>query len=440
MALFQEQNLPKTLLEALEDRGFSEMTPIQEQVLPIAFTGRDLVGVAKTGTGKTLAYLLPALKRWSFNKEKVPQILVVVPTRELVLQVVQVAESLTTHMSVSVMGVYGGVPMARQMGLARDGCDILVATPGRLMDFVLKGLIKLKFVKILVIDEVDEMMELGLRHQLITIMDLLPGKEQKMFFTATYTPDIQILSHSFLSDPELIATSEGLVDLIEQYAYEAPNFFSKVNLLEHLLKVDAKMTKVLVFAGTKRRADQIAEALFSRIDKTMGVLHSNKAQDHRNQTIAQFRTGEINLLITSDILARGMDIEAVSHVINFDLPDTPEDFLHRTGRTGRADAKGVAISFISPDETDLFGEICAFILKTLPIKLWPLEVEKSEQLLKEEMPSYKMKNPAITQKEKPIGGGAYHAKKRVFQENKPVSKSKFGNRKDNKKSLGKKRK
>jgi ATP-dependent RNA helicase RhlE len=440
MTSFHDFNLPKALLQALDEGGFTAPTPIQSAVLPVALSGVDLVGVAATGTGKTLAYLLPSLKKWTFSKDLQPQILVVVPTRELALQVGEVARNLTAYMTFRTGIAYGGVPMNRQMDIVRDGCDLLVATPGRLLDFMLKGLIRMKGLKILVMDEVDEMLELGLRHQLIHILDLLPDKRQNLLFTATYSTDIQVLAHGYLREHVQVATDGRAVERIRLTAYETPNFYSKANLLSWLLQDPSRMPRVLVFAGTRRRADLLHAYLSQGSTERIGLIHASKAQQNRMLTLDDFREGAYRVLIASDLLSRGMDIPDVTHVINFDLPESAEGFIHRVGRTARAGLQGEAISFLAPGEDILLNDIEDYLQEPIPRLIWPDEVPLAEELLREEEPTVRMKNPAANQPDKPSGQGAFQAKKERITPARTPSRGAQRFLKDKKKGPSRKRK
>ncbi|MCY7293105.1 MAG: DEAD/DEAH box helicase, partial [Ferruginibacter sp.] len=311
---FEDLNLNAALFSALNDLGYTNPTTIQHKVYPVVMSGRDVCGIAQTGTGKTFAYLLPCLKQWKFSKEKDPQILIVVPTRELVAQVVQTVKDLTTYMSVRVVGVYGGVNINTQALEVNKGVDVLVATPGRLYDLCMNGVVKTKAIKKLVIDEVDEMLNLGFRTQLKNILDLLPPKRQNLMFSATITPDVEMLIDTYFNDPERVeaAPTGTPLENILQTGYMVPNFYTKVNLLELLLTEDKTMTKVLVFAATKKLADELYDQLEPKFTGTVGVIHSNKEQNHRFNTVKQFHEGTYRFIIATDIVARGIDIAEVT--------------------------------------------------------------------------------------------------------------------------------
>ena len=324
---FDELNLNKSLLNALNDLGYTNPTTIQQKVFSVVMSGKDVCGIAQTGTGKTYAYLLPCLRQFEFPSDKrkairTPQILIIVPTRELIIQVVESVKKLTTYMTLSVVGVYGGVNMKPQIAELSQGADVLVATPGRLVDLMTNGIIKTKNIKKLVIDEVDEMLNLGFRAQLKVVLDLLPVKRQNLMFSATLTDDVELLIESYFNSPVRIeaAPAGSPLENIAQTAYILPNFHTKANFLKLLLGENTNMSKVLVFTATK----QLANDLFKELDKTfpneIAVIHSNKAQNNRFNTVREFQKGEIRILIATDIIARGLDLVEVSHVINFDIP------------------------------------------------------------------------------------------------------------------------
>jgi len=409
---FHDLNLSNPLLTALDEMGYINPTTIQHRVFPIVMSGRDVCGIAQTGTGKTFAYLLPCLKQWKFSKDKNPQILIVVPTRELVAQVVEAVRTLTPYMSVIVEGVYGGVNINTQKATVEKGVDVLVATPGRLYDLVMNGAVKTKMIKKLVIDEVDEMLNLGFRTQLKNILDLLPQKRQNLMFSATITPDVEKLIATYFNDPERVeaAPTGTPLENIIQTGYEVPNFYTKVNLLELLLTEDESMTKVLVFAATKSLADQLFEQLEAKFPGTAGVIHSNKEQNHRFNTVKQFHEGNYRFIIATDIVARGIDIAEVTHVINFDVPEVQENYIHRIGRTGRADKKGIAITFITEKEKPLLESIETLMKYKVPLEPLPAHLVISSVLTEDEIPKVYMKTIQLKMPKKEDVGPAFHPK------------------------------
>jgi ATP-dependent RNA helicase RhlE len=391
---FRDLNLSNPLWNALDDLGFTTPTTIQHRAFPVVMSGRDVQGIAQTGTGKTIAYLLPLLKMWTFSKARHPQILIVVPTRELVVQVVESAERLGKYMNVVVRGVYGGTNLKTQAYEISQGLDIIVGTPGRLLDLGYHGALNLKTVKKLVIDEVDEMLALGFRSQLQHIMDLLPGKRQNLLFSATINEDVEALIEDYFNAPEKIeaAPSGSPLTNINQALYRVPNFNTKVNLLEKLLASSGEMTKILLFVSTKALADELFERIKVLYPEKIGVIHSNKDQNFRFNAVNRFQDGTFRMLIATDIIARGLDIEDVSHVINFDLPDEPQNYVHRIGRTGRADKKGEALSFVGDLDVDWLGEIQEFMNFEIPTLSLPEDLIISDILTDAELPKINMKN------------------------------------------------
>jgi ATP-dependent RNA helicase RhlE len=410
--LFTDLNLNTPLQSVLSDLGFTIPTTIQHRVFSVVMSGRDVCGIAQTGTGKTFAYLLPCLRQWKFSKDKAPQILILVPTRELVAQVVQSVKDLTPYMSVLAVGVYGGVNIKTQMAALAEGADVVVATPGRLFDLVMNGAFKTKALKRLVIDEVDEMLNLGFRTQLKNILDLLPAKRQNLLFSATMTEDVEALIATYFNDPERVeaAPTGTPLENIVQTGYEVPNFYTKVNLLHLLLTEDATMTKVLVFAASKKLADDLYEQLETKFPGTAGVIHSNKEQNHRFNTVEQFKNGTYRFIIATDIVARGIDIAEVTHVINFDTPDVPENYMHRIGRTGRADRKGIAITFITEKEKPLLTAIETLMNYQVPIAALPQHLVISDVLTEDEVPKVFMKTIQLKIPKKEEAGPAFHEK------------------------------
>ncbi len=409
---FDDLNLNTPLKTALNELGLTTPTTIQHRVFPIVMSGRDVCGIAQTGTGKTFAYLLPCLRQWEFSKKKDPQILIIVPTRELVAQVVENVKALTLYMNLVVVGVYGGVNINTQHTEVRNGVDVLVATPGRLYDLAMNGSFKTKMIKKVVIDEIDEMLNLGFRTQLKNILDFLPARRQNLLFSATMTEEVEILIESYFNNPvrvEAAPTGTPLENII-QTVYEVPNFYTKANLLELLLTEDTTMTKVLVFAATKQLADQLYAQLETKFTGAAGVIHSNKEQNHRFNTVRLFKDGTYRFIIATDIVARGIDVAEVTHVINFDVPEVPENYIHRIGRTGRADKKGIAITFVTEKEKPLLTTIEALMKYSIPVAPLPASLIISDELTEDELPKVMMKTFPIKQPKKGEAGGAFHEK------------------------------
>ncbi len=410
--IFSDLNLSAPLLNALAENGYINPTTIQHRVFPIVMSGRDVCGIAQTGTGKTFAYLLPLLRLWKFSKDKNPQILIIVPTRELVAQVVESVKELSTYMSVVALGVYGGVNINTQWTELQKGVDVLVATPGRLYDLAVNGAFKTKSIKKLVIDEMDEMLNLGFRIQIKNILDLIPAKRQNLLFSATITDEVEKLMDTYFNNPERVeaAPTGTPLENIEQVYYATPNFYTKINLLHLLLSQYKTMTKVVVFVATKKIADDLYEQLESKFPGTAGVIHSNKEQNYRFNTVKQFHEGIYKFIIATDIVARGIDISEVTHVINFDVPEVPENYIHRIGRTGRADKKGIAISFITENEKPLQKAIESLMKQSITQIVLPENLIISDLLTEEEMPKVYMKTIQLKIPKKEESGPAFHEK------------------------------
>ncbi|MCK4990288.1 MAG: DEAD/DEAH box helicase, partial [Bacteroidales bacterium] len=388
MKTFENLNLSKQLYHAIDELGFDSPTPIQLEAYPVIRSGKDVVGIAQTGTGKTFSYLLPILKDLKFSNQVNPRVLVLVPTRELVLQVVEQIESLTKFMNTRALGVYGGTNINTQKHEVAKGTDILVATPGRLYDLVLSGTLRLKEVKKLVIDEVDVMLDLGFRYQLTNIFDLLPERRQNIMFSATMTDDVDSLIDDFFTAPARISIAVSGTPLhnIAQQCYRVPNFYTKVNLLAYLLKERKEYNKVLVFVSSKKGADRLFDALENSYGSETCVIHSNKSQNYRIRSVQQFDRGGNRILVTTDVMARGLDLDKISHVINFDTPNYPENYMHRIGRTGRAEQQGKSLLFYTDKEETAKEAIESLMNYKIPMVEFPLEVEISKELIPEESP------------------------------------------------------
>lgn len=411
---FNDLNLGKSLLRALDDLDLTTPTAIQSKVFAPIMAGEDVVGIAQTGTGKTFAYLLPLLRLWKFNKSAAPQIMVVVPTRELVAQVTEELEKLTPYMNVVVRGVYGGTNIRTQRASLIDGLDVIVGTPGRLVDLMADGALKTKQIKRLVIDEVDEMLNLGFRTQLKNIIDYLPKKRQHLMFSATMTEEVMAVIEQYTDHYQQIETAPSGAPLenIKQSLYRVPNFNTKANLLEHLLKTDDQIKKLLVFIKSRRFADALYERMYPVFEETVGIIHASKSQNYRFDSVRFFQDGTYRCLIATDVIARGLDVSGVTHVINFDLPDAPEKYIHRIGRTGRAEEEGIAIAFVAEDDQDELDKIEALTGMTIPQSELPEVIEISDELIDlEKKVDIAPFDPHKNRRRGPSGGGAFHEKK-----------------------------
>ncbi len=408
---FADFDLPKKILDALADLNLFEPTPIQERSFKQILSGRDVMGIAQTGTGKTLAYLLPTLKQWKYNKNGNPTLLILVPTRELVVQVTAIVESLAQNLSARVIGIYGGKNINTQKKLFDTGCDILIGTPGRVMDLAIDNAISLKEVQRLIIDEFDEMLNLGFRPQLMHIFEMMRTKRQNILFSATMTDAVDDMLAEYFNGPLEISLAKSGTPLekIEQSVYKVENFNTKFNLLEHLLQTNEDLSKVLIFTNNKKHAD----LLFSKVDEVFpgqfDVIHSNKSQNYRLRAMKRFEDQEVRGLITTDVMARGLDISDITHVVNFEVPAVPEQYIHRIGRTGRADKDGKAITFYTRKEEELLLEITVLMNKELLEIDFPEGVKVNPKKIASEEDEIKMKNAhTVTIQE---GGGAFHEKK-----------------------------
>ena len=412
MSTFEKLNLSKPLNNAIADLGFEQPTPIQSEAVPVILSGRDVVGIAQTGTGKTYAYLWPILRDLKYSAQVNPRVLILVPTRELVVQVVEQVESLTNQTSTRVTGVYGGTNINTQKIAVAEGIDILVATAGRLYDLLQHDALRLNSVKKLVIDEVDVMLDLGFRFQLKRIFDMLPDRRQNIMFSATMTEEVDALIDDFFTAPARIsvALSGTPLNNIAQQCYHVKNFYTKVNLLAYLLSDSDEFKKVLVFVSNKRGADLLFEAMEELYGSELCVIHSNKSQNYRLRSIEKFEQGENRILVTTDVMARGLDLDKISHVINFDTPGYPENYMHRIGRTGRAEERGETILFYTRKEESAKIAIEKLMDYTIPMVEFPEEVEISNELTPDEQPKHeeiKLKSGKILES----SGGAFHEKK-----------------------------
>lgn len=410
MTTFEQFNLPKSVQKAIDELGFTTPTPIQEKSFATIMSGRDMMGIAQTGTGKTFAYLIPLLKLYRFTPTNTPKIVILVPTRELVVQVVAEVDKLTKYMSVKTLGIFGGVNINTQKKAVNEGIDILVGTPGRVMDLALDSVIRFEEAQKLVIDEFDEMLNLGFRTQLTSILAMMDRKRQNILFSATMTDEVDAILEDYFDYPEevTLAASGTPLENIDQKSYDVVNFNTKINLLKHLLETDETMQRVLVFVNNKKIADMLHERIEPHFEDQFGVIHSNKSQNYRLTTMANFQNNELRGIITTDIMARGLDISNITHVVNFEMPELPELYMHRIGRTGRADATGTALSFVTQREQDFKAEAEFLMNYEIPVIEFPSTVEVSTLLIGPE----KDKQPVkfLMKKVKLEGDGAFHDK------------------------------
>ncbi|MEO1096582.1 MAG: DEAD/DEAH box helicase [Bacteroidota bacterium] len=383
---FEDFKLNRQLLNAIDDMGYSDPTPIQVKAIPLALAGHDMMGIAQTGTGKTVAFVLPILMKIKYAQGNDPRALILAPTRELALQIEENLNKLSRYTDLRIVALYGGIGPKAQIEQIAQGADVIVATPGRLMDIYLRGELVMKEVKTLVLDEADKMMDMGFMPQIRKILEVIPVKRQNLLFSATMPSKVVSLSEEFLEFPEVVevAPQATTVDTIEQQLYEVPNLKSKINMLEHLLSGE-EFSRILVFTRTKTNADNVFKFLDRKGLGPVRVIHSNKGQNARINAINQFKEGELRILVSTDVSARGIDVSDVSHVINFDVPVIYEDYVHRIGRTGRAKKEGVAITFANKAEMLHVGKIEEIIKESVPKLKIPAAVaisktDKAEQI------------------------------------------------------------
>lgn len=410
---FEDLKIAKSILVTLDEIGFHEPTPVQEEAIPKINSGVNLVGVAQTGTGKTAAYLLPLITKLKKPEGVDPRVIIIVPTRELSIQVGEDIEELTGKSEIRFASVFGGIGWTKHAALLEAGVDILVATPGRMWELYQNGALSFKKVKFLVIDEADRMLDMGFLPQLRQLMEVLPVRRQNLLFSATFSQNIEKMATEFLDHFEKIelAPSATPVELVTQKVYRVPNYRTKLNLIQHLLKDEELFNRVIIFVNTKEHAEEVFNIIKRRTEGEKRILHSNKGQNARINAINAFKKGEVRILITTDVSARGLDASMVSHVINFDLPASYEDYVHRIGRTARAGNKGDAISLIDPADEWHLKKVEELIRMALPVEPFPVEVEiaatefdEKQELAREIDRQRKIDDPTFK--------GAFHSKKR----------------------------
>ena len=365
---FVSLGLSPKILQAVHEMGYSTPTPIQSSAIPHILQKADLIGIAQTGTGKTAAFVLPLLHRLEeMPTARQPRVLIVAPTRELALQIDENVRALAKHLPLRIATIFGGVGERPQIDAVRRGVDIIVATPGRLLDLMQQRHVVLTGIQILVLDEADRMLDMGFLPQIRRIVNAVPRERQTLLFSATLSKDIEKLTGEFLRNPQTveIGRRSNPADTVAQFLYPVPKA-RKVDLLIELLR-DTSLDSVLVFSRTKHGADKIARKL-AQAGITSATLHSNRSQAQRVAALGAFKSGRVRVLVATDIAARGIDVEGISHVINFDFPMHAEDYVHRIGRTGRAEAIGDAISFVTPEDEPYVRDLEKMTKKTVARK------------------------------------------------------------------------
>lgn len=371
---FAELTLSPAILKAVAACGYTEPTPIQAQAIPMALAGHDLIATAQTGTGKTAAFVLPALQllgKPPRNSSRGPRILVLTPTRELANQVTDAVRNYGKFMRVRSGAILGGMPYREQLRLLSQPVDLIVATPGRLIDHLERGRMNLSRLELLVLDEADRMLDMGFSEDVDKIAAMTPPERQTMLFTATLDDTMARLAKRLLKEPVRIeiAGKQLTVDRIEQRLHVADSLQHKHRMLQRLI-ADTELTRAIIFSATKADADQLAQELAAQ-GHAAAALHGDMSQGARNRTITAMRRGRVRLLVATDVAARGLDVSGISHVINFDLPKCPEDYVHRIGRTGRAGASGIAVSFASLNDLSYLQRIERYIGQSLPQHVLP---------------------------------------------------------------------
>jgi ATP-dependent RNA helicase RhlE len=367
---FTELGLKPELLHAVADKGYSVPSPIQLRAIPAVLSGRDVLAGAQTGTGKTAGFVLPILQRLDTRGFGPPRALILTPTRELAAQVAESARHYGKYVNLRTAVVYGGVSIRPQLDALRNGCDVLVATPGRLLDLVEQRACDLGSIEVFVLDEADRMLDMGFIHAIRRITKLLPQKRQNLMFSATYADDIRELATRILKDPVSIevAARNATVDRVEQIAYRVPKDHKR-HLLAHLIN-DGNWHQVLVFTRTKHGANRLAEQL-ARTGIPTAAIHGNKSQGARVRALEDFKSNRIVVLVATEVAARGLDIKELPYVVNYELPNVPEDYVHRIGRTARAGATGNAVSLVAPDEAGLLKDIVRLLKQEIPFGALP---------------------------------------------------------------------
>jgi ATP-dependent RNA helicase RhlE len=363
---FTDLGLKPELVRAVADKGYATPTPIQREAIPAVLAGRDVLAGAQTGTGKTAAFVLPILQNLAAQAGRAPRALVLTPTRELAAQVAESARAYGRHVDLRTVVLFGGVSEKPQIAALRAGCDLLVATPGRLLDLVQQRILDLGQVRCCVLDEADRMLDMGFIHAIRQILKLLPRERQTLMFSATYSEDIRLLAGRSLRNPVAIevAARNAAADRIDQLVYRVPKEHKR-DLLAHLID-SGNWHQVLVFTRTKHGANRLTQGLLGSGVRA-AAIHGNKSQAARVRALADFKQNRVTALVATEVAARGLDIVELPHVVNFELPNVPEDYVHRIGRTARAGGSGSAVSLVSADEAPLLKDIEKLLGRTLPV-------------------------------------------------------------------------
>lgn len=426
-ASFEDFNFNKQLYSAITDSGYTIPTEIQQKAIPPILSGQDVMGIAQTGTGKTAAFVLPLLMQLKYAQGDDPRALILSPTRELAMQIEEHIRAFSVNLDLRTVVLYGGLGPKTQKELLAKGCDIIVTTPGRFLDLYLAGDINTKYLKFLVMDEADKMVDMGFISKLHRILEVIPRKRQNLLFSATMSELVRKIAGDFLAFPTVIEVTEQATpaQTVSQSLYHVPNLKTKINLLQHLFEDDEAFHRVIVFCKTKVVADNVFGFLHRKYgEENVRVIHANKGQNTRINSINAFKAGEIRFLVATDVAARGLDVTNVSHVINFDVPIVVEDYVHRIGRTGRALSTGDAITFCNPAEEYYVAKIQKLIRQTIQVVELPqgVFVEKTPY---DEKQAIAREIDGQIKKDNPDFQGAFHEKKhaaKIEQANKAKAK------------------
>jgi len=412
MTSFKDFKLNKQLLSAVADLGFTTPTPIQQKAIPLVLNGHDVIGIAQTGTGKTAAFILPLLMKIKYHQEVGARALIMAPGKELVIQLAEHCSKIAKNTDIRMAVLYGGIGPKHQINMLRQGVDLIISTPGRFLDLYTRNEIVTKQLKTLIMDEADKMMDMGFMPQLRKILELIPSKRQNLLFSATMAPKVHKLSQEFLDFPELVEVSSPATpaNSIVQYYYRVPNLKTKINLLSHLLE-GSSFSRIIVFTRTKQTANDVYKYINRKKLGPVNVLHANKGQNSRIAAMNEFKSGQLRVLVTTDVSSRGIDVSQISHVINLDVPVVYEDYVHRIGRTGRAENLGNAISMVNKAEVYHLKKIEQLMGQKIEELQLPQSVLVAETSFEE---NQKMEREIDHQKrlENPEFKGAFHKKKK----------------------------
>ncbi|MFN3801889.1 DEAD/DEAH box helicase [Belliella pelovolcani] len=425
---FENFKLNKQLMEAVKEAGYTKPTPIQEKAIPLALAGHDVLGIAQTGTGKTAAYVLPLLFKIKYAQGQHPRALILAPTRELCMQIEEAVIQFGKYTDLRYVCLYGGIGPKTQIEKLQAGVDIIISTPGRFLDLYKKGEIYVRDLKTMVMDEADKMLDMGFMPQIRGILEVIPSKRQNLLFSATFGSRVENLSAEFLEFPERVeVTAQATTaETIQQTKYHVPNIKTKINLLEYLLQEES-VNRVIIFTKSRKNAESVFSYLERKQLGEIRVIHANKGQNTRINSMEDFKAGSVRILVATDVAARGLDISMVSHVINFDVPLIYEDYVHRIGRTGRAENEGKAFTFINPAEIWHFEKIEEIIRISVPESEIPNEVSIAPTPFIEKQ-GYEREIDNQKRKDNPEFKGGFHEKKARPTANPNKAKEKRGNK------------